>query len=66
MSDRYDMPMASAPMSAEDALIEKLRLLREKLRAGGFSEIETGRLSDTFLRQWASVISEGNHGSTGA
>lgn len=51
---------------AEDALIEKLRMLRDKLRAGGFSEIETGRLTDRFLSNWMGVISEGSHGSTGA
>lgn len=55
--------MAASP---EDALIEKLRMLRDKLRAGGFSEIETGRLTDRFLSNWMGVISEGNHGSTGA
>lgn len=64
MSDRYDKPAMAA--SPEDALIEKLRMLREKLRAGGFSEVETGRLSDTFLRHWSTAILEGSHGSSGA
>lgn len=49
-----------------DALVEHALMIRAKLREGGFSEIETGRISDTYLRHWLATISEGNHGSSGA
>lgn len=50
--------------SAEDALIDKAKMIRAKLREGGFSEVEAGRLLESFMRNYfASVTSEVNWNS---
>lgn len=63
----FDSPEGPSPyMTPEDALIAKLRNLRGKLQEAGFSEVETGRIADTFLRHWSAAIMEGgSSGSTG-
>lgn len=66
MSDSYNYatPAVTGPMQA---FLSEAQRIRQLLRQGGFSEVETGRLADTYLRNWVAVVTEGgSSGSTGA
>lgn len=66
MSDSYNYAQpAPALGGAMQAFMAEALRIRTLLRQGGFSEIETGRLTDTYLRNWVAVVTEGQSGSTG-
>lgn len=56
----FDEPSGS---STEDRLIAKAAQIRAKLREGGFSEVEAGRLLESFMRNYFTAITEVNWNS---